>query len=80
MAMTQLLEKAFQEAAQRSEEEQKAVAEMVIVYLQDSSAEEAEWEALVQSPESQKFLDRMAEKVRKKRAKGELLDFDPGDK
>jgi hypothetical protein len=41
--------------------------------------EEAEWEALVKSPESQRFLDRMVREAREDKAAGRTFTFDPSD-
>jgi hypothetical protein len=79
MTMTTVLEQAFREAEQLPEEDQKIIADFIVHFIHPDKEEEAEWDALVATPESQAFLDKMAEKVRQKRAKGELLEFDPGD-
>ena len=41
--------------------------------------EEAEWEALVKSPESQRFLGKMVKEVEEEAAAGRIYDFDPSD-
>lgn len=79
MPMSKLLEKAFQEASKLSQQEQDTVAELVISFLHSDEAEEAEWDALVQSPESQRFLDKMIDEVKDEEAKDGLLPF-PGEK
>jgi hypothetical protein len=79
MTMTTVLEQAFREAEQLPEEDQKIIADFIVHFIHPDKEEEAEWDALVATPESQAFLDKMAEKVRQKMAKGELLEFDPGD-
>ena len=79
MPMTKILKQALHEAEQLPEAEQRIIADIIISFIHPDKAEEAEWDALVQTPESQRFLDKMAEKVRQKRARGELLEFDPGD-
>jgi hypothetical protein len=79
MTMTKILEQALREAEQLPEAEQQIIADFIIHFIHPDEKEEAEWEALVQSPESQRFLDTMADKVRQKRARGELLEVDPGD-
>ena len=79
MPMTKVLEQAFREAEQLPEEDQKVIADFIVHFIHPDQGEEAEWDALVATPESQAFLDKMAEKVRERRAKGEFLEFDPGD-
>ena len=49
---------------------------------EDSEAvarEEAEWEALVSSPESQRLLDKMVAELKQEEAEGRLFDFNPGN-
>jgi hypothetical protein len=75
MPMSKLLEKAFQEASKLSQQEQDTVAELVISFLHSDEAEEAEWDVLVQSPESQRFLDKMINEVKDEEARDGLLPF-----
>jgi hypothetical protein len=77
--MTNILKQALREAEKIPEADQQIIADFIIHFIHPDEKEEAEWDALVQSPESQRFLDAMAEKVRQKKARGELLEFDPGD-
>lgn len=79
MPMSTLLAKAFEEASQLPEEEQDAVAELVISFIHPDEADEAEWDALVRSPESQRFIDKMLVELREEEKKEGLLPF-PGDK
>jgi hypothetical protein len=79
MSMTKILEQALREAEKLPEADQQIIADFIIHFIHPDEKEEAEWDALVQTPESQRFLDAMAEKVRQKKARGELLEFDPGD-
>lgn len=82
MPMTKLLADAFEEASKLPAEEQKIIAEIVISFLhpdEADEAEEAEWDALVQSPESQRFLDKMVKEVKEEEKNRRLLPF-PGDK
>jgi hypothetical protein len=58
--MTKLLEQAFKRASELPESEQDAFASRWLAELED----EAAWDALVATPESQAFLDRMAQHVR----------------
>jgi hypothetical protein len=58
--MTKLLEQAFKRASELPESEQDAFASRWLEELED----EAAWDALVVTPESQAFLDRMAQRVR----------------
>lgn len=46
---------------------------------EEVAREEAEWEALASSPESQRFLDKMVAELKREEGEGRLLDFDPGD-
>ena len=64
MFMTKVLEQAFREAERLPEEDQKIIAYFIIHFIHPDEKEEAEWDALVATPESQAFLDKMAEKVR----------------
>ena len=41
--------------------------------------EEAEWESLVRSPESQRFLEKMVKEVEEDIAAGRIYEFDPSD-
>ncbi len=79
MALSKILEKAFEEALHLPAEKQAVVAEIILELVHEAEDDEAEWDALVQSPESQRFLDKMARKVRKERARGEWLESAPGD-
>ena len=56
--MTQLLEKAFQEVQQLSEDEQNAIAERILLEL-----DEQRWTELFATPESQKTLEELGEKA-----------------
>jgi hypothetical protein len=79
MALSKVLEKAFEEALHLPEEKQAVIAEIILEFVHEEEDDEAEWDALVQSPASQQFLDKMAEQVRKEKVRGEWLDSDPGD-
>lgn len=76
MPMTTLLEKAFQEASKLPEEEQDNVAEIIISFIHP---DEAEWDAVVRGPQSQRFLDQMVRKLKEEERKDGLLPF-PGDR
>ena len=78
MPMTKVLEQAFREAERLPEEDQQIIADFIVHFIHPDEKEEAEWEALVQSPESQRFLDKMVEEVMEEKAKGRSLPF-PGD-
>jgi hypothetical protein len=56
--MTQPLEKAFQEVQQLSDDEQNAIAERILLEL-----DEQHWTELFASAESQKMLEEMGEKA-----------------
>jgi hypothetical protein len=68
--MSKLLEEAFQEASQLPEEEQNSVAEIIISFLHPDEAEEAEWDALTQIPESQTFSRRNSGKTPSEKSQG----------
>lgn len=78
MPMTKILEQALREAEKLPEADQQIIAEMIISFIHIDEAEESEWEALVQSPESQRFLEKMVEEVAAEEKNGKLLPF-PGD-
>ena len=69
--------------AEMTDEEIMAVVNREIRYyrkeIRGKAAEEAEWEALVQTPQSQRFLDMMVAKLRQDEATGDVFEFDPGD-
>lgn len=79
MTMSTDLKEVFEKASRLSEERQKAVIEIVVSFLDDSEEEEAEWDALVKSPQSQRFLDKMVAELKEEEEKEGLLPF-PGDK
>lgn len=79
MTMSTELKEVFEKASRLSEERQKAVIEIVVSFLDDSEEEEAEWDALVKSPQSQRFLDKMVAELKEEEEKEGLLPF-PGDK
>lgn len=79
MTMSTELKEVFEKASRLSEERQKAVIEIVVSFLDDSEEEEAEWDALVKSPQSQRFLDKMVDELKEEEEKEGLLPF-PGDK
>lgn len=79
MTMSTELKEVFEKASRLSEERQKAVIEIVVSFLDDSEEEEAEWDALVKSPQSQRFLDKMVAELKEEEEKEGLLPF-PSDK
>lgn len=79
MPMTKVLEQAFREAEQLPEEDQKIIADFIVHFIHPDEKEEAEWDALVQTPESQRFLDKMVLELKEEEEKEGLLPF-PGDK
>ena len=79
MSMTKVLEEAFREAEQLPEEDQRVIADFIVHYVHPDQDEEAEWEQLVQTPQSQRFLDKMVQKVRQNKAEGKVLERDPGN-
>ena len=78
MPMTKVLEQAFREAEQLPEEDQKVIADFIVHFIHPDEEEEAEWDALIQSPESQRFLKKMVKEVKEEKAKGKMRPF-PGD-
>jgi hypothetical protein len=54
LGMTQLLEKAFQEVQQLSDEEQNTIAERILLEL-----DEQRWTELFATPESEAWLEEM---------------------
>lgn len=79
MPMTKTLEQALREAEKLPEAEQQIIADMIISFIHVDEAEEAEWETLVQSLESQRFLGQMVKELKKEEKTDGLLPF-PGDK
>lgn len=79
MPMTKILEHALREVEQLPEADQQIIADMIISFIHVDEAEEAEWDALVQTPESQRFLDEMVKELKEEEKNGRLLPF-PGDK
>jgi hypothetical protein len=79
MPMTKILEQALREVEQLPEADQQIIADMIISFIHVDEAEEAEWDALVQTPESQRFLDEMVKELKEEEKNGRLLPF-PGDK
>jgi uncharacterized protein (DUF1919 family) len=76
--MSKTLEKAFEEASKLPEEKQNAIADIVIHFIHSDASdaeEEAEWDALVKSLDSQRFLEKMIKEVKEEKAQGKLLPF-----
>jgi TRAP-type C4-dicarboxylate transport system substrate-binding protein len=69
--MTQLLEKAFAEASQLSEEEQDAIARVMLAEL----ASEGHWNELFE--ESQDVLEGLAEEALREHRAGKTKWLDP---
>jgi hypothetical protein len=78
MPMSKLMEQVIAEVVKLPEKQQDELAELFIEFIHSDEAEEAEWDALVQSPESQRFLEKMVREVKEEKARGGLLPF-PGD-
>lgn len=70
-AMVEELRQAFERAQQQPEDVQRYIAEMVALAL-----EEREWDALVQTPESQRFLAELSAEVDREIADGTTRDLD----
>ena len=79
MPLSEVLAQAFQEASKLPAEEQAAIAELIIAYLHPDEEENAEWDALVSSTRSQRFLDTMVKELKREELQEGLLPF-PGDK
>lgn len=58
LGMTQLLEKAFKEVQELSDDEQNAIAERILLEL-----DEQRWTELFATPESQAWLEEMGAKA-----------------
>lgn len=59
-AMNKLLQQAFEKAAELPEEEQETLAAVILAEMDADK----KWDELLASPESQEWLEKMAEKVR----------------
>ena len=79
MPTSKLLAKAFEVASKLPEKEQDNIAELAIFFIHPDEEKEAEWDTLVQSPQSQRFLDKMVKDLKEEETKEGLLPF-PGDK
>lgn len=69
--MTELFKEAVAQIERLPAEQQDELAESIQLEL-----EEREWDALVSSPESQRFLARLAAEARREDAAGETLEAD----
>jgi hypothetical protein len=78
MPMSKLMEQVIAEVVKLPEKQQDELAKLFSEFIHSDEAEEAEWDALVQSPESQRFLEKMVREVKEEKARGGLLPF-PGD-
>jgi len=75
--MSAKLEQAFHDVEDLPVEDQDAIAEAVMDAIHIDSEEEREWLRLVESDDSQAFLERMAKEVEADIEEGRTLDFDP---
>ena len=82
--MNKLLKQAFEKAADLPEEKQNRIAEIVLDEI--NGGEEwgdidgyARWEELLASPESQAFLEKMADKIRAEHLSGRTQPLRPED-
>lgn len=71
--MTQLLEEAFEKAAQLSDEEQDAFARLMLAELES----EQRWAELFARPESEDLLERMADEALAAHRAGQTRPLDP---
>jgi len=78
MPMTKVLEQAFREAERLPEEDQQIIADFIVHFIHPDEKEEAEWDALVATPESQAFLDKMVRELKEEEEKQGLLPFPSG--
>ncbi len=69
--MVDELRRAVEAAERQPDELQRHIAELIALAL-----EEAEWDALVATPESQAFLAQLAEEARAEKAAGTTRDLD----
>ena len=73
--MTKTIDKAIEAMKALGEAEQNALAEEVLARIE----EEAEWERLVSSQASQRWLEQAANEALAEYAKGETTPRDPSD-
>ena len=71
--MTQLLEEAFEKAAQLSDEEQDEFARLMLAELES----ERRWAELFARPESEDLLERMADEALAAHRAGQTRPLDP---
>ena len=69
--MVDELRRAFDQAATQPEAVQRHIAEMIALAL-----EEAEWDEIASTPESQRFLAELADEARAEIAAGTTRDLD----
>ncbi len=72
--MTKLLKQAFERVAALPEDEQDAIASIILEEIED----EARWRASFAN--SQQALARLADQARAEIAQGDVLPFDPASK
>jgi len=70
--MTKLLEQAIEEVKKLPEDEQDALAERLLVAL-----DEQRWDELFAQPESEKFLEELANEIREDIKAGRAEPLDP---
>ena len=73
--MTKLLEKAFQEAQKLSETEQDALAARLLEELES----DRRWDELFSRPESERFLETLADEIRTEIKAGRTTPLDPDE-
>ena len=69
--MVDELREVFEQVQEQPEDVQRHIVEVVALAL-----EEAEWDALVSTPESKRFLAQLAEEARAENAAGLTRDLD----
>ncbi|MGH2516742.1 MAG: hypothetical protein ACRDHP_13905 [Ktedonobacterales bacterium] len=69
--MVDELRQVFEQAGRQSDDIQRHIADLIVLAL-----EEAEWDALVATPESQQFLAELAKEARAEIEAGATQDLD----
>jgi len=69
--MVDELRQVFEQVQEQPDDVQRHIAELVALAL-----EEAEWDAIVSTPESKRFLAQLAEEAQAENAAGSTRDLD----
>lgn len=73
--MSQLMEQAFQKARQLPEQDQEAIASIILQEIES----EGRWDELFARPESADLLDRMADRALAEAKAGRAKPLDPDE-